>query len=79
MKKKLLSLTVLLMGLAGVLASCSKDDDDKVCTCTEYDRYTGESYQVSMPPSNYGVSTCSQLAKELNKYQSDPDFSYSCK
>lgn len=76
MKKQIISamLVILTTACALCLASCDKDEN-KTCTCEEANSY-GEHYSGQMSPSQFGVSTCEELARALSGTNSD--YYYRC-
>jgi hypothetical protein len=76
-KKYILVCLVVLCGLTMFIASCSKDEESKSCTCTESD---GEGYSASkvIDPASFGASNCSDLALKIRIAEGSGDFSYSC-
>lgn len=74
MKKKFIIITLLFTAVMVPLASCS--DDDKECTCSEYDYDTGQTYKGSKKPSEFGVNSCSEMADKMNSM--NPDFYVDC-
>jgi hypothetical protein len=76
MKKFLLVGSIAVFGLVAFLVSCSKDDDEKSCSCTESDGY-GYNATRNVTPSSLGASNCSDLELKLQK-ESDGEYYYSC-
>lgn len=60
-----------------VTSSCSKDED-KTCTCTVSDLYSGYSDSQQLDPASFGATNCSDLAVKLRMANDDEDLEYNC-
>lgn len=77
-KNKILLVTLsMVFSISSFLISCSKDDDEKSCYCTETD-YEGYSASQTVNPASFGAANCSDLVVKL-RMASNGEFDYSCK
>lgn len=78
MKKQILAALLISISTACVFFTSCKDDDEKSCSCTEFDTETGYSASQTLDPSSYGATNCSDLAVKLNMQMYNSEYYYSC-